>query len=361
MWWADKLRTFDQDFLWVIMQEEKAFASIETRSLSILIIFLQAWWNYNGEVITCRGKPKNRVWNLTGQWRVWQRIFGREFEWWQAGRVAEVSTTVLCSDIETGNIGSIGFQRKARYMPLHTGRLLRPEIIQFETLNIIIVEVLAMTYQMRDEDAYQQICLFSTQNPPDSYDEWSRSLKMWVYRKFGCLVPRNTRKYSYLCLARVNSMHNVGRSIDWTICEDTLSAFYVTPTWIEQLHWAIWLVVLRAGNREVTTNVQGERQADAMWLCKLWVLNSAKTPSYRTHCTQISLRILFLSVHPNAGFSPSNVAPPLNSQASAWSKISLISVMFSSALLATTHAVYSSIDVTAPPLLIILLSTRSAL
>ena len=141
----------------------------------------------------------------------------------------------------------------------------------------------------------------------------------------------------------------------------TLSAFYVTPTWIEKLHWAIWLVVLQAGNREVTTKVQGERQADAMWSCKLWILNSAKIPSYRKHCTQISLRVPFPSVHPNAVFSPLNVAPLLNSHGSAWSTISLIPVTFSSALLPTTRVVYSSIDATAPPLLVILHSTRSAL
>ena len=33
----------------------------------------------------------------------------------------EASTTVLYSDMEVGNIGSIGFQRKAKYVPLHTG------------------------------------------------------------------------------------------------------------------------------------------------------------------------------------------------------------------------------------------------
>ena len=36
----------------------------------------------------------------------------------------------------------------------------------------------------------------------------------WVYKQFGYAVRYNTYKYSDPFLARVNLMHNVGRSVD---------------------------------------------------------------------------------------------------------------------------------------------------
>ena len=109
------------------------------------------------------------------------------------------------------------------------------------------------------------------------------------------MVCCNTRKCSDLCLTRFNLIHNLGRSLGWMIWGDTLRALFVTPTRIEQLHWVIWLVAVLAGNRGAVTK-------ELLWDCMRGqptpcdcvssrVLDSAKKPSYGTHCTKISLRI----------------------------------------------------------------------